>query len=68
MHVQATEVWVSAGNLVMKVEVWGSHGEWRVKRYCHLALSEIPDEVLDELQGHRDDMVPEEDHHQTALF
>lgn len=68
MKVQVTEVWVTSSTLVMKVEVWGSSGEWRQKRYASLPLQDIPEEVLVSLTQWHMDQVPEEDHHQTALF
>lgn len=68
MKVNVTEIWVTSGTLVMKVEVWGSHGEWRQKRYASLPLADIPDEVITDLIGYYLDAQPEEDHQQTALF
>lgn len=68
MHVQVTEMWVTSSTLVLKVEVWGSSGEWRQKRYASLDLREVPEEVLVSLTQWHMDQAPEEDHHQTALF
>lgn len=68
MKVVVQEMWVTSGTLVFKVEVWGSHGEWRQKRYASLPLADVPEEVLTDIIGHYLDAQPEEDHEQSALF
>lgn len=68
VKVNLLECWVTSGTLVFKVEVWGSDGSWRKKRYASMLLSDIPEEVLTDIIGAYLDAQPEEDHHQTALF
>ena len=68
MKTEFLEMWVTSQTLMIKVQIWGSDGAWRVKRYLSVPIADIPEEVLVSLTDWLIDQVPEEDHHQTALF
>lgn len=68
MQVVVDQVWASPSTLHLRVVVFGPDRAWRHKYYPSIALAEIPEEALTMLIQHYLDQVPEEDHHQTALF
>lgn len=68
MKCEIDELWVGSEMLTVRILIWGEDGSWRQKRWASIGLADIPEEVLADLRGWCDDQVPEEDHHQTALF
>jgi hypothetical protein len=68
MQVQIDEVWATPSTLHVKVTVSADDYRWRYRAYPSIPLKEVPTEALTMLLAFVMDEVPEEDHHQTALF
>ena len=68
MRVEVDQVWATPSTLHMRVIVYGPENRWRHKYTCAVPLADIPEEAIVTMLQHFMDQVPEEDHHQTALF
>jgi len=68
MRVAIDEVWATPSTLHMRVLVWGPDNAWRHKYWCAVPLEDIDENSLVMITQWAMDQVPEEDHHQTALF
>lgn len=68
MRVEVDQVWATPSTLHLRVIVHDDNGRWRHKYYTSVPLEEIPEEALVMVIQRFMDQVPEEDHHQTALF
>jgi len=68
MQVTVDQVWATPSTLHMRVVVWADDKRWRHKYYCAVPFDDVDEHVLTMMAGWHMDQVPEEDHHQTALF
>lgn len=68
MQVEVDQVWATPSTLHVRVIVHDDQRRWRHKYYASVPLAEIPEEALAMIITPHIDGVPEEDHHQTALF